>query len=112
MSRVAMCPDCERPLISTMIFSKAEFFCRKCKRTLGYLEPDPAEDSPELQAIIDADEKWFRPIASKCMPIGGKLRTCDKCRTTGDYSHADHATEQEKKDSKAAYHELLNSQCD
>jgi hypothetical protein len=49
----AVCHDHKEyvtPLVSTIVFAKAEFWCPYCGRKYGLFEPDPAEDTDELKA--------------------------------------------------------------
>jgi hypothetical protein len=46
----AVCRVDGEPLVSTLAFYQAEFVCVVCGRTYGFLEPDGADNTPELQA--------------------------------------------------------------
>lgn len=46
---IATCPKCREPLIGTIKFPKKEFICVACRRTWGFLDPQPMEATPELQ---------------------------------------------------------------
>ena len=56
------------PLICTFAFKLNEFWCPYCGRTYGYLSPDPAEQSEELQRRHDlyefASRKYLRAHAA------------------------------------------------
>lgn len=47
---MACCPRCSEPtpLISTIMFYKAEFYCLECGGRFGFLSPRPVEATPEL----------------------------------------------------------------
>jgi len=47
---MATCPSCGEPLISTLRFRGYEFICVVCRRHWGFVEPTPAEATPELDA--------------------------------------------------------------
>lgn len=47
---MATCHVDDEPLVSTMEFPGAEFYCVVCGRTYGFLSPKPAEATPELEA--------------------------------------------------------------
>lgn len=47
---MATCPACEEPLVGTIKFPGKEFVCVACRRTWGFIEPRPAEATPELKA--------------------------------------------------------------
>lgn len=46
----AVCPVDGEPLVSTLEFRYAEFYCVVCKNKYGFLDPHPAEPTPELDA--------------------------------------------------------------
>lgn len=50
---MAVCPRDGDPLVMTMEFSGAEFFCVTCEGKFGFLAPTPATWTPELQARHD-----------------------------------------------------------
>lgn len=50
---MATCPGDGEPLICTLRFSGAEFYCMVCHRLYGFLSPQPAPWSEELQARHD-----------------------------------------------------------
>jgi hypothetical protein len=50
---IATCPRDGEPLIATMEFDGAEFYCQKCGSKLGFLSPTPATWTEELQARHD-----------------------------------------------------------
>lgn len=49
---MACCPRCPEPtpLISTIHFAYAEFYCLECGGHFGFLSPRAEEDTPELKA--------------------------------------------------------------
>lgn len=47
---MATCPNCGEPLIATFRFAGYEFVCVVCKRMWGFIDPKPAEATPELEA--------------------------------------------------------------
>lgn len=49
---VACCPHDGEPLIATLEFAGAEFYCVPCGCTFGFLSPTPADPTPELAARI------------------------------------------------------------
>lgn len=48
----ATCPHDHEPLVATMEFRGAEFYCVVCQRTFGFLSPIPATTTPELDARL------------------------------------------------------------
>lgn len=107
MSAVAMCPDCGVPLIGTVLFARAEFFCRTCRGTFGFLEPVGAPETPELLEVIERDRVWFRAMASGAIPRGGMLSACATCSET-NRPHELHTTEEEWAASNKAFKRLLD----
>lgn len=47
---MATCPSDGEPLISTFERRGAEFLCMVCGRWLGFLSPEPADPTTELEA--------------------------------------------------------------
>lgn len=48
---MAMCRRCpDEPLVMTFEFPKYEFICMNCKSLYGFLDPRPAEETPEIKA--------------------------------------------------------------
>ncbi len=49
---LACCPRCPEPtpLIGTIRFYKAEWYCLECGGRFGFLSPRTVEDTPELKA--------------------------------------------------------------
>lgn len=47
--RMAMCPKCAEPLVSTLEFRGAEFICMGCRGLFGFMAPLPAAPTSELK---------------------------------------------------------------
>jgi hypothetical protein len=56
---MACCPKDGEPLISTLRWRGAEFFCMVCKTKYGFLSPTPKDVTPELQARHDELQEQF-----------------------------------------------------
>jgi len=57
---MATCPHCREPLIGTFQFRGKEFICMGCRRLWGFVEPIPAEATPELEArYLELKAKWI-----------------------------------------------------
>lgn len=97
MSMVAMCRDCkDEPLVCTFAFYKKEFICLGCGTLYEWLEPKGAPDTKELTAKAKArEEEWEENAGKHLLTVGAKHTDCEKCKTSTDYSHKDHATEEE-----------------
>lgn len=49
-ARMACCPNCQEPMVSTMKYRGAEFVCQMCGLLCGWLDPIPKANTPELEA--------------------------------------------------------------
>lgn len=94
---VAMCRRCAVPLVCTMAFSKYEFYCLDCGAKLGWLEPDSADETPELLADMEErKEEWSENAGRKLLVHGAWHKDCEQCRLgDGSATHILHATEDE-----------------
>lgn len=96
MSKVAMCHRCKEPLVFTYAFSGKEFVCVKCGRTYTYFGPDGADETPELLARIEANNKRWKEISEGVL-TGGVMLT--RCLEAGGACvrepHLYHATDEE-----------------
>lgn len=91
----ALCP-CGAPLIGTMAFPKAEFYCLECGRHLGFLDPSMGKASAKLTARYEAlQAEWDENVGNALIPPRSwRLDTCDKCHVGGE-PHSTHATTEE-----------------
>lgn len=92
--KVAMCPSCEVPLVATFAFDGKEFICLRCGALYEWLEPTPADSTPELLAQMhELEEEWV-PIGSALLS-GGVMRVgCETC-SREHQPHILHATPEE-----------------
>lgn len=61
--RVAMCPTCpDEVLVSTLHWPGAEFYCLGCEGVFSYVDPRPAEETPELLERIETTMTRFREL--------------------------------------------------
>jgi hypothetical protein len=103
---IAMCRVCpNEPLVSTMLFRRAEFYCVSCGSHLGYLDPKPAEPTPELDDRAHAVQQEFDTLSKGALSLGGMHRDCSTCMEHRQ-PHIEHATPDELKASVAAYERL------
>lgn len=93
MSKIAMCPTCKVPLVCTILFSGAEFYCLDCGRTFGWFDPTPTDITPELFAECGRRVEEWEPYAKALLTGGVMKRGCEKC--SHGQSHIDHATPEE-----------------
>ena len=103
--RIAVC--CGTPLVSTVMFSGAEFFCVKCASTIPLFNAERVDSTPELVKEKESNVAWFRETASDYIPPGCWKSSCGKCNRGGEH-HIDHATDEEKKRSEVARQNLMS----
>lgn len=64
--KVAMCPTCpDEVLVSTLRWPGAEFYCLGCKGHFSFVDPRPADPTPELDARIDLARDSFRALVEE-----------------------------------------------
>ena len=61
---MATCPRCAEPLVSTLAWDKAEFYCLSCGGHFGFLDPVGAPETPELLARMEAVRAEFHALAA------------------------------------------------
>jgi hypothetical protein len=102
---MALCPDCVTPLIATIAFSGAEFYCLDCGARLGFLNTRAANRTTALvedRAVRQAE--WDAHVAGDLLVEGGWHDDCEECGArplprsvqrilgSADAGHAAHAT--------------------
>lgn len=93
--KIAMCA-CGEPLVSTFVFYKKEFVCVRCGRTYEFFGPTGADETPKRLERMEENEELWNGIIDGYLTTGMvRFDDCELCRTSGDYSHKDHATEEE-----------------
>lgn len=106
---MACCPRCHRadevdvPLICTLAFSGAEFYCLECGGRFGWLDPigrKPTEEITAHQERLQAE--WDEHAGKKLLTRGAWHQDCEKCKPGGE-THLEHATDEEK----AAHEEAM-----
>lgn len=61
--RVAMCPRCpDEVLVATLRWPGAEFYCLGCEGTFSFVDPRPADETPELLERIEAANARFAEL--------------------------------------------------
>ena len=101
--KVSAC--CGRPLVSTLCFSGAEFYCTVCGNTYGILDaPDHVEVTQDVAQRMETDRRYFNSVATYTIPYRSKRIGCEQCDRagSGEYHH-DHATLKQKQLSNRAY---------
>lgn len=100
---IAMCPRCVVPLVMTMGWSHAEFYCLNCGAHLGFLSPVPADETPRLLEQMHATGAEFERLGGKDLITAGGYRTgCSQCIIALGESHDRHATDDERARHEAA----------
>jgi hypothetical protein len=104
--RLEMPACCGKPLVNTMIFSGAEYFCPDCKGTYGiFCSPEKVERNDANEKLQEERQETFNEMRKDCIPYGAQRIDCDKCK--GRETHRQHATPEELAASDAAYAKLL-----
>lgn len=100
------CPRCKEPtpLISTMAFRKAEFYCLECGGHFGFLAPRAFDPTPELNARYDSlKAEWDEHVKPRLRIMRGWWEDCDRCIIGhNDATHDLHATDEEREAHDAA----------
>ncbi|MFZ2226178.1 MAG: hypothetical protein WAV64_01950 [Candidatus Moraniibacteriota bacterium] len=67
---VAMCPRCPgEPLVFTFERAGFEFTCLGCNGWFGFLDPRPADSTPELDALTEQRKAEYRmQLAERTRP--------------------------------------------
>lgn len=69
----AGCPRDRTPLIATIAFPKAEFYCLECGGHFGFLDPVPLEPTPEINKQMEAlQAEWDEHVAGKII-VGDRI---------------------------------------
>lgn len=93
--KMAMCPSCSTPLVSSMAFAGYEFVCLGCGSRFGWLEPHAVEETPALAERCAAlQAEWDEHAGGKLLVVGGWREDCAKCLERGE-PHDAHATAEE-----------------
>lgn len=92
MSRIATCPSCGDVLVMTMAWRRKEFVCLGCGSLWEFLEPQPADETPELLALIDVRKAEWATLSDGLLAGGVMLTSCreagGRCGTEPHYRHA------------------------
>lgn len=102
--RLAVCRADGKPLISTMMWARFEFYCLECGRKYGYLDPAGVKHDEEAEAAYQKVKAEWDELSAGIMPEGRFWRKdCPLC--TGE-AHLDHASAEEVEANKAARERL------
>ncbi len=106
MSDIEYKIHCGTPMVATIMFSGAEYYCVICGETQGIF--GPAETVPETRELIDGAErndKLFKQAAGDLIPMGAMFPNCEQCRKE---QHGNHASQEDLKKSDEAHKLLAN----
>lgn len=100
---ICVCPRCKNPLISTMAFAHAEWFCLECRWMGGIFDNKAIDSTPALEEKKKADTEKFNLHRPNLWMGGERVAGCAKCENgkTGE-RHIHHLTDDEIQKSKAA----------
>jgi len=105
MSKQIRCCTCGNPLISTFIYSGAEYYCIDCGSSYGFFDGyKDVDETQELNKRGEENLKWFLDIRKDLIGGGMKIRGCKKCDEGGYHLH--HASDDEIKKHKEAEKKL------
>lgn len=106
MTQVATCLTDGAPLVSTIAFRYAEFYCLECGTSTGIFGPavKGEDETPELLAKMEAATAEWVTLADGLIPEGGRLKDCSCCEKGED--HVVHARESELEAHDAARRRL------
>ncbi len=96
---------CETPMISTVMFSGAEFYCPKCGETQGIFCTENTDSTPDLLQEREANQMLFLEISGDLIPTGAQFGNCVKCKSSSE-DHRLHASHRDLEKSDAAYKKL------
>jgi len=102
---IKVCLNCETPLVPTMVFSGAEWFCMKCRQEFPLFNCERVLRTEELNTKLNVLTEEFVSIAKDCIPRGSRRADCAKCTVRSEY-HLEHATLEQLERSKEAYVKL------
>jgi len=91
-----LCDRCEHPLISTMAFRGAEWYCPNCGMVAGMFSGHRVKVTPSRIRKHEGDLRWWAGVR-KHLFIGGEcLVGCPKCEAVIREPHTRHLTDEEK----------------
>ena len=95
---------CGTPMVGTLMFGGAEFYCVKCGETQGVFGPAVTVPwTAKLGEEGKLNQNVFRKIAAVCIPVGCRFPKCKKC---DGQDHLLHASNEELNKSSEAYKRL------
>lgn len=94
--KTAMCRVCENePLLCTFHWRRKEFICLGCGRLYEWLEPKPAESTPEILAMSEARDKEWKENTQELLTSSAWHTGCETCADGSGPAHIQHATPEE-----------------
>ena len=101
IKQIHVCPNCENPLIATLAFAGAEWFCWECRWKGGMFYSKDIVSTPELIKKLKSDTAKFDEIRDDLWLGGERVTGCKKCEVGND-RHVHHLTKREKERSQKA----------
>jgi hypothetical protein len=99
---VALCRNDAQPLVSTMLWPRAEWLCLACGGHYGWLDPLKGEPTPELVALSEQRRDEWKSLSLGAFPRSPfGMRDCADCH--GDMNHEAHASDEDRTASEAAW---------
>lgn len=102
---IAVCRNCGKPLISTCMSNKCEYYCLNCGSGYGILDAKIVEATKELRYTKSVYYHIFKSLYKYIIPYGCYKNNCKKCKDMTE-CHSEHMTEKEVIQEKVAW-ELL-----
>lgn len=106
--KIAGCPRCEAPIVSTFAFRGAEWYCLDCGKTVAWFSEISLPNTKRNRERLAKREAEFDPIAHALLVPFSKLRDCDRCQANFDDDHCLHVNEAEIEADKQAREWIAN----
>ena len=101
--KFGMC--CGTPLVATLLFSGAEYYCVRCGSTYGLFDVPIKIETPELREENHRNVEAFHSVAKGAIARNSLHHDCEKCNAPGRPNgyHHQHATSEQAAASEEAY---------
>jgi len=99
-TKIELSIHCGTPMVQTLMFSGAEFYCVVCGETQGIFGTRSIEETTTLLHEMKKNERYFVKIAADCIPSGSRFPECEKCNSE---NHNMHASKEDLDKSDSAY---------
>lgn len=101
--QLGMC--CGTPLVTTFVFSGAEYYCVRCGSTYGMFDVPRKIETPALREEWGRNRAAFDSVANRVIPQNSLRLDCEKCAAPNRPNgyHHEHATSEQAAASDEAY---------